>query len=247
MTVLLPRARLDLSKSSWDFLHLSETQKAHYQKLLDESELETRLTQKFGTLHTVTATDILPSASAQNLSSLNVDDVSIVILVSKHAAFLSKILLAEKLFEEAQCFSVGRASLKFFENIAIKTAASENAASLLELDELQQIRGLKTLIIKGEGGLDNLELGCQQRGADVRVMNLYQRQLAVNLDNEIASIDVQAVSSIYGVSVFALEHLLAGINVSTKTLLLQKELLAMSERIAKAAADMGFKRIRVDV
>ncbi len=246
MTILLPRARLNLDAPEWQSLQLSESEKTVYQVLLDESDLEARLKEKFNKVITLSATDILPSDTVLNAASINIENVSIVILVSKHAAFLSRFLFPEKFFHLAQCFSVGSASQRFFENLNIKSASTENAASLLELDALKDIAGLKTYIMKGEQGLDTLEIRCRERGADVSVLNLYKRCQSSTIEKQLSEIDLTKLEAIYGVSVFALEHLLNGASELTKASLLQKELLAMSERIAKAASDMGFKNIVVD-
>jgi len=246
MSMLLPRARLNLSASDWEFLQLSEKEKLHYQLLLDESKLEKRLANKFGKLHTLTATDILPSQSLLKPENFQEASASIVILVSKHAAFLSSLLFPESFFRHANCFAVGSASQVFFENIDIKSAGSENAASLLALKELQTIAGVKLCIIKGEQGLDTLEITCRERGAEVTVLNLYKRCQSTAVENQLSEIDLNTLTSVYGVSVFALEHLLDGAGEDSRAVLVEKQLIAMSERIAEAASELGFKYVVVD-
>lgn len=247
MSILLPRARLDLASAQWRFLSLSLQERKYFQGLLDDSELEKRLQGKFNQqLISITTTDILPSEFAINFSSEKLDDFEIIILVSKHAAFLAKVLLPEQSLTDAKCFSVGRSSHRFFDAVPIKSASRENAAGLLALDDLKAIQNLKVLIVKGELGLDVLEKECEKRGARVTVFDFYQRQLASKLKDDLAMLDFASVEGIYGTSVFALRHLLSALSDTQKEQLLEKQLIAMSKRIAEEAKTMGFSRVELE-
>lgn len=250
MSILLPRARLNLSSEDWGFLELAETERKHFQALLDNSNLETRLQQQFGEkVYPLTATDIVPSAYTRHLiNSTQVLEADIVIIVSKHAALLARLLIAQSVFRNAHCYAVGKASCVFFEelDISIQTASDESAQGLLALPALQDMQDKKVMLIKGEQGLNLLEQACKQGGAELEILNLYERQAAkanVELESEI---DLVEVSFIYGVSVFALRHLLeASCDEQYRQALKAIPLLAMSDRIAQTATRLGFTQVSV--
>lgn len=248
MSILLPRARLHLAAEVWGFLELAETERKHFQALLDNSNLETRLQKQFGEkVYSLTSTDIVPSAYTRHLkNSTQALQADIVIIVSKHAALLARLLIAQSVFKSAQCYSVGKASCVFFETlgISIQTPGDESAQGLLTLPDLQDMQDKKLMLIKGEQGLNVIEETCKQRGAELEVLDLYERKPAKALAE--SGFDLAEVSFIYGVSVFALRHFLESVcDEQDRQALKAIPLLAMSDRIAQAAAKLGFIQVTV--
>ncbi len=252
MAILLPRARLNLSSPVWQPLGLDNNRLEYFQALLDESTLELQLQKQFNSsIHVVSSTAILPSNFCkqqwheQALASKSSPDV--MIFVSKHAAFLGSVLIPETHLRAAQCFAVGKTAANFFPDMSIHYAGmgKEHAAGLLELDSLKNLTGKSLWIIKGEQGLDSLESACRERGAQVEVLNFYTR--AANTEQSTQGV-LEAVSDIdfiYGVSVYALEHLLELCDAHTRAHCLKRPLKAMSERIAQAARALGFEQVDV--
>jgi uroporphyrinogen-III synthase len=248
MTVLIPRARLDLSSPAFEFLSLSEAEKKHYQALLDESDLEKRLEKAFGEeVRSVITTCIEPNSQVCEFAGEIKEPFDLIIIVSKNAALLARLLFPISFFEAAQVFSVGRSSHAFFKNeaIDISSAELESAKGLLGLEVFSDLKNKRVAIIKGYEGLDTLEQACTDRGAQLEVFNLYQRTAA---DEQTHEQEFRALefSSVYGVSVFALQHLLQSISDrALKQRILKLPLYAMSERISDAARNMGFSEIKV--
>lgn len=253
--VLLPRARLDLSDSSLQFLALSESEKEFYQQLLDDSLLEKQLhafyENKKLNVELISATRIYASDEAKNLyetfknhqinHELN-KTYDMIVFVSKHAGLLAKLIFPESLFLQAQLFAVGKSCATFFteQGFSIQTAGEESAQGLLSLPEFSNIKDKRILICKGAKGLTDLQEACVLRGAEVKVVDLYQREAFKKI-----KLPEQDIVEIYGVSVFALKHLLEALSLAETNRLLEIPLAAMSERIARTASSLGFANVRV--
>lgn len=248
--VLLPRARLDLAELNLHYINLSDHNRNTFQQLLDDSALEKTLVQfylnKQLVLKTITSTRIFSTCSAEsacrNLNNKVDHSFDRIIFVSKNAGVLARILLDERFFQEASLFSVGKSCLVFFkqQGFPIISAKEESAQGLLSLPEFSNIKGKKILICKGAKGLIDLQEACELRGAQVEVLDLYQREGVPSI-----ILPEQNIAEIYGVSVFALKHLLAGVLDHEVNKLLKTPLSAMSERIAQAASDLGFENVSI--
>jgi len=249
--LLLLRAAFD-----FDSLDISQQKKTRLQKLIQESPLEAELGKKFQ-LAVLNSTAIKPSDEFKKLQKAWKENSNyfheksvpdIIILVSKHATLLARQVLPKTWFEQAQVFSVGRASLVFFEEdkITITCPTLESGEGLMNLPALEKINNKTVLICKGELGLDFIENECKKRGAKVNTLNLYSRvQSAKTLLDEIPK--VEALDYLFATSVFALEHFKNSISTDKRMLeaFLNRPVLVLSERIGNKAKQMGFLKVEV--
>ncbi|MDD5577798.1 MAG: uroporphyrinogen-III synthase [Methylobacter sp.] len=121
-----------------------------------------------------------------------------------------------------------------------------NSEGLLAMPQLQHVKGQKILIIRGEGGRDELANTLRSRGAQVEYLDVYKRVIpdidvapVLNLLAE-NKLDVITITSVE-----ALQNLLTMLGKEKHKLLFAVPLVVISERIRNMAADMGFERINV--
>lgn len=127
-------------------------------------------------------------------------------------------------------------------NLVPKGYTSE---ALLAMPQFSRVTGQRCLIVRGEGGREQLSLTLRNRGAVVEYLEVYKRTLP-NLDQSfIAESLRQHLDWITATSVEALQNLLilAGKENSKRLLLIP--LVVVSERIKQAAIMMGFAQIVV--
>jgi|GEM_PF-5407737 len=248
--LLLPRAALDLSSKLFSHLLIEQREIDFFQACFQKSELEQRL-QQYALRHDLIfqpmiSTDLLPTDLAYKITD-EIQQASCpdkIIFVSKHAAALAKIVLPEAWFSHATLFSVGSSSQILFERegLTVIHASRANGESLLDISTMKDIKSQSILICKGQQGLNDIENRCRERGANVQVLDLYQRVAS----KVRAPISMNDIASIYGVSGFVLQHFLSGLSVSEKKIVLTKKLYVMSDRIAHIADQLGFEDIHPD-
>lgn len=121
-----------------------------------------------------------------------------------------------------------------------------NSEALLAMPQLYQVEGQKCLIVRGEGGREQLATTLRSRGADVDYLEVYKR-IIPRIDNSPVvrllarrSLDVIAVTSAE-----ALQNLRLMLDEKNNKLLSLIPLVVVSDRIRCIAAEMGFNRIIV--
>lgn len=121
-----------------------------------------------------------------------------------------------------------------------------NSEALLAMPEMQVIKGQRFLIVRGQGGLEDLANTLRSRGADVDYLDVYKRIIPrgdctqVSLLIEQNKLDVITITSGE-----ALQNLFIMLEKKYHQLLLQLPLVVVSERIRQLAAEIGFKKIAV--
>jgi uroporphyrinogen-III synthase len=121
-----------------------------------------------------------------------------------------------------------------------------NSEALLAMPQMQQMNGQCCLIVRGEGGREELASTLRSRGANVDYLDVYKRiipgidctQVCMLLVRD--KLDVITVTS--GES---LQNLLIILEEKHYQRLLKVPLVVVSNRIRQIAADMGFIRIAV--
>ncbi len=113
-----------------------------------------------------------------------------------------------------------------------------NGAGLLALPALQDIKQKKILILKGQGGRLYLAKELKSRGAHISHLNVYKRQLPDPTKNNIP--DKNAADVIICTSNSGLKNLVHLLYPSWQDILLEKQLLVISPRIAGSAKKLGF-------
>lgn len=121
-----------------------------------------------------------------------------------------------------------------------------NSEALLAMPQLQQVEGQKCLIVRGEGGREQLATTLRSRGADVDYLEVYKR-IIPRIDNSpvVQLLARRSLDVITVTSAEALQNLRLMLNETNNKLLSLIPLVVVSDRIRCIAAEMGFNRIIV--
>jgi uroporphyrinogen-III synthase len=121
-----------------------------------------------------------------------------------------------------------------------------NSEALLAMPLLQQVEGQKFLIVRGEGGREQLATTLRSRGAEVDYLEVYKRVIPKIDSLPVAELlEQQRLDVITVTSAEALQNLGLMLGEKNKKLLSIIPLVVVSDRIRCIAADMGFNRIAV--
>ncbi len=193
----------------------------------------------------------LPQLSAaQRQLVLHLDLYQHVIFISANAVRFGMALVEDfwpQLPVGLHWYAIGAATaaaLERFGIAAITPGSAMSSEGLLAVRALQNVRGQRVLIIKGEGGRDTLTQELTRRGAAVDDLACYRRSCPSLPTAALAAklvqwnIDVIMLSSGEG-----LANLLLLLSPSETTKLNHTGLIVPSQRVARMAQDAGFVRI----
>jgi uroporphyrinogen-III synthase len=120
-----------------------------------------------------------------------------------------------------------------------------NSEALLAMPQLQQIEGQHILIVRGEGGREQLATTLRSRGATVDYLEAYKRVIPETDNSPVAELlEQHRLDVITVTSAEALQNLSLMLGEKNNKLL-PIPLVVVSDRIRCIAADMGFNRIAV--
>ena len=121
-----------------------------------------------------------------------------------------------------------------------------NSEALLAMPQLQQVEGQNCLIVRGEGGHEQLATTLRSRGAEVSYLEVYKRVIPRIDSSPVVELLAQhSLDVITVTSAEALQNLSLMLGKKNNKLLLSIPLVVVSDRIRHIAADMGFNRITV--
>jgi len=121
-----------------------------------------------------------------------------------------------------------------------------NSEALLAMPGLRQVEGQSFLIVRGEGGREQLATMLRSRGAEVNYLEVYKRILPLIDSSPVAELlEQHRLDVITVTSAEALQNLSLMLGEKNKKLLSIIPLVVVSDRIRCIAADMGFNRIAV--
>ena len=121
-----------------------------------------------------------------------------------------------------------------------------NSEALLAMPQLQQVQGQNILIVRGEGGREQLAATLRSRGAEVSYLEVYKRIIPQIDSSQLVNLLVQKKIDVITVtSAEALQNLSLMLDNKNNSLLSLIPLVVVSDRIRCIAADMGFSRIVV--
>ena len=124
--------------------------------------------------------------------------------------------------------------------------AGYNSEALLAMPQMQQMNGQRCLIVRGEGGRDELAVALRSRGANVEYLDVYKRTVPVIDSSQVNLLIAQDKLDVITVtSGEALQNLLIMLEEKNHQRLFEVPLVVVSDRIRQIAADIGFKRIAV--
>lgn len=146
--------------------------------------------------------------------------------------------------------AVGRATAQALEAVGLAADAvpeqDYTSEALLAMPQMQQIKGQACLIVRGEGGREELANTLRSRGADVQYLEVYKRTIPSIDNSQVVQLLTQHRLDVITVtSGEALQNLLIMLGEKNHQLLLPIPLVVVSDRIGQLAAGMGFKRIAV--
>lgn len=121
-----------------------------------------------------------------------------------------------------------------------------NSEALLAMPGLQQVEGQNFLIVRGEGGREQLATTLRSRGAEVNYLEVYKRIIPHIDSSPVAKLLAQHRLDVITVtSAESLKNLSLMLGENNNKLLSLIPLVVVSDRIRRIAADMGFNRITV--
>jgi len=121
-----------------------------------------------------------------------------------------------------------------------------DSEALLAMPQMQDVTGQRFLIVRGEGGREELSATLRSRGATVSYLEVYKR-IRPDIDSApiIGLLAQNRLDVVTVTSNEALQNLLIMIGEDNHKLLLAIPLVVVSDRIRSVAAGLGFKRITV--
>jgi uroporphyrinogen-III synthase len=121
-----------------------------------------------------------------------------------------------------------------------------NSEALLAMPELQQVQKQNILIVRGEGGHEQLATTLRSRGAEVSYLEVYKRIVPrIDSSHLVKLLEQKKIDVITVTSAEALQNLCLMLDNKNNKLLSLIPLVVVSDRIRCIAADMGFNRIAV--
>jgi len=121
-----------------------------------------------------------------------------------------------------------------------------NSEALLAMPEMQHISGQSMLIVRGQGGREELANRLRERGAKVDYLAVYKR-IIPQVDNisNLSYLIENGLNVITITSGEALQNLVLMAGDQHATAIREVPLVVVSDRIRCLAADLGFNRIAV--
>jgi uroporphyrinogen-III synthase len=138
--------------------------------------------------------------------------------------------------------SSSRVLARYGLTVDLAPAHQFNSEALLALEELQDMRGKRVVIFRGNGGRDVLRDALIQRGAAVEYVEVYRRVCPVIDPGDIAHFwQSGAVDIITVTSNESLQNLYNMAGPQGRSLLREMQLVVISQRQAVLAAELGFR------
>ncbi|WP_411726334.1 uroporphyrinogen-III synthase [Methyloglobulus sp.] len=153
-------------------------------------------------------------------------------------------------FQVTQIAAIGQATAKELELAGLQATIipeqGYDSESLLAMPQLQHVNGQGILIVRGQGGREELANVLRSRGANVEYWEVYKRVIPDYDSFQVISLLGQdKLDVVIITSCEALQNLLAMLGTNYKKRLAMVPLVVISERIRQLAGDMGFMRIAV--
>jgi len=153
-------------------------------------------------------------------------------------------------FRLSHIAAVGKATAKALQKLGLTVDLLPdqgfNSEALLEMPVLQDMQGLRCLIVRGQGGREKLAETLRYRGARVEYLEIYKRVKPETNNNVLAGMLKQNhLAAVTITSCEALQNLLQMLDEQSAALLLFVPLVVISHRIRQKAEQLGFKRIAV--
>lgn len=171
-------------------------------------------------------------------------DADLLIFVSANAVQYAYPLLPTQLPFDLDVAAVGNATARALAKAGLEpTLRPERMDSegLLALPQLQAVEGKRVFVLRGNGGRELMSDTLRERGAEIRPVEVYRRQLpqrraaAVNLVRNWPAL----VQVVVATSNAVLENLFTLLGDDGVKLLRMTPLVVISQRMAKHAVELG--------
>lgn len=215
----------------------------------DNTRLQAALAAQHYDVHIQPVLKIAPFSESElrDPPELRGDDVCI--FISANAARMGLPTLMGGLVEQRiVSLAVGprTAAVIEAEGLPVVTPKQMDSEGLLALPELEQVKGRRVILVKGEGGREALAQELEAREAQVEEYVCYRREsAAIDIDGlcaTFADYPVIIFQANSGQTLTALSQALAQCQGAT---LLQQRLIVPSQRVAEEAQALGWQRIVV--
>jgi len=152
--------------------------------------------------------------------------------------------------KSARFAAIGKATAEALKTLGLLVdLVPENgytSEALLAMPPMQQISGQRFLIVRGEGGREELACVLRGRGAEVDYLDVYKRAIPrIDSSDVLLLLKQGRLDVITITSGEALQNLLTLLGKEYHELLFGIPLVVVSDRIRQIADNMGFKRIVV--
>lgn len=186
-----------------------------------------------------------PRALADLLARLEQFDIAI--FVSSNAVHRACAALGERAWPPAlRLAAVGRGSAAALAehglSAQLRPPRDFSSEGLLALDELQRVAGKRVVIFRGEDGRELLADTLRARGAVVEYAEVYRRELPPAARTGLQRIAAtQSIDTIVVTSNAGLHNLYELAGGAPRHWLLERQLIVISARAARLAAELGFR------
>lgn len=194
------------------------------------------------------ALEIRPAAAAE-LETLPgaVGGFDIAFFVSPNAVEFGLRALGGRLPDGVTAGAVGRATAQALESRGVQATLQPTAGfdseALLALPELQRMAGRRVLIFRGNDGRGLLGDTLRARGAEVRYAEVYRRLAPATDPAPLIRRWPEAVQLAAVSSVQTLDNLVQMLGDAGRPLLNETPTVAVSDRMAQRAEELGLRRI----
>jgi len=180
------------------------------------------------------------------VNAVNLAEQDIIIFVSRNAVSYFADRITDDIAETTLLVSVGKGSAESMRShglrVDIQPDRSIGSEGLLMMPEFADMTSKKVLIIRGKGGRELLADTLVQRGAKVQYIEVYERALPSPSIEQCQQ--ALTANSIVCTSVEGVRNLTVLLQKSI-TLLVDKPMLVMSDRIKDYAVSLGFQHVIV--
>lgn len=199
--------------------------------------------------------EIAPADDPQPLQQAiaRLDDYAMAIFISPNAVLFSVAqILAQRGWPQrlrAAAVGPGTAAALAACGIAevIVPASRFDSAALLEMPPLQRaaVRGKKILILRGNGGREELAATLRERGAQVEAVSCYRRLPPGDANAMVSLLRNKGVDALTISSSEGLRNLMPLLDTESLARLQDKPLFAAHPRIAETATGLGWRQVIV--
>ncbi|CAL4325784.1 Uroporphyrinogen-III synthase [Buchnera aphidicola (Eriosoma grossulariae)] len=191
-------------------------------------------------------------ALSKKIKIINKNDF--IVITSKKAIEYSSNYLKNNYIEwpsHAEYYTIGKGSADFFKKnsgyIAKYPTKNENSETLLKIINLNQIKNKNIIILKGNRGRKLLEKTFKKNGANVILIECYQRKIKnINYKIEILKWKKNNINTLVITNNEVLQELYKIFYfLKTEKWFLKCTLLVISERLKYLAKKLGYKNIHI--